>query len=105
MPTPYRADQVGSFLRPPTLRAAHTAFTEGKLPLNELRRMEDAAILDILEVQRQSGIEVLSDGEYRRGGWGSDFREAVEGYVPGTPAVRLAQHRISDGSCRSSAAL
>jgi len=94
----YRADHVGSFLRPPELKAAHTAFMEGKLPLEEIRQLEDRAILDVLELQRQSGIEVLSDGEFRRSGWGSDFRESVDGYVPGVVPVQLRQHRISDGS-------
>jgi 5-methyltetrahydropteroyltriglutamate--homocysteine methyltransferase len=94
----YRADQVGSFLRPPELKAAHAAFVEGKLPLEEIRQLEDRAILDVLEMQRQSGIEVLSDGEFRRSGWGSDFRESVDGYVPGVVPVQLRQHRISDGS-------
>ena len=60
--------------------------------------MEDEAILDILKLQRDSGVDVLSDGEFRRSGWGSDFREAVDGYVEGTPAVRVIQHRLSDGS-------
>ena len=94
----YRADHVGSFLRPSELKAAHTAFMEGKLPLEEIRQLEDRAILDVLELQRQSGIEVLSDGEFRRSGWGSDFRESVDGYVPGVVPVQLRQHRISDGS-------
>lgn len=94
----YRADQVGSFLRPPELRAAHTAFMEGRLPLEELRQIEDRAILEILKVQQESGIEVLSDGEFRRSGWGSDFRESVDGYVPGAIPITLQQHRQSDGA-------
>ena len=94
----YRADQVGSFLRPVALRDAHTAFMEGKLPVEEIRRLEDEAILNILQMQRDAGIDVLSDGEYRRSGWGSDFRESVDGYVPGTLPITLRQHRIADGS-------
>jgi 5-methyltetrahydropteroyltriglutamate--homocysteine methyltransferase len=94
----YRADQVGSFLRPQEIKDAHTAYAEGKLPLEELRQLEDRAILEILQVQRDAGIEVLSDGEYRRGGWSTDFRDSVDGYVPGDLPVKLRQHRISDGS-------
>ena len=90
MPKKYRADQVGSFLRPPEVKQAHTAYAEGRLPLDELRKVEDAAVLRLLERQKQTGIEVFSDGEVRRGGWASDFADAVEtGYVPGTPSVRL----------------
>ena len=94
----YRADQVGSFLRPPELREAHTAFMQGNLPEEEIRRLEDQEILKVLEMQRSVGIEVLSDGEFRWSGWGSDFRESVDGYVPGTLPVQLHQHRNSDGS-------
>lgn len=85
----YRADQVGSFLRPPEVLEAHTAHAQGKLPLEDLRRIEDKAILDVLEMQRQVGIEVFSDGEFRRSGWSSPFPDHVDGYVPGTPAVTL----------------
>jgi 5-methyltetrahydropteroyltriglutamate--homocysteine methyltransferase len=83
----YRADQVGSFLRPQAVLDAHRAHLEGRLPLEALRRIEDDAILDVLELQRDVGIDVLSDGEYRRAGWSSDFQESVDGFVPGAPAV------------------
>ena len=86
----YRADQVGSFLRPPAIKEAHTAFTEGKISEQALRKVEDEQILQLLEMERASGIEVYSDGEWRRGGWSGPFGDAVsEGYVPGTPAIRL----------------
>ena len=83
-----RADQVGSFLRPTDLKEAHAAHSEGRLPLDELRRLEDMAIMEVLELQNMVGIDVFSDGEFRRGGWSGDFAEAVEGYVQGAPAVR-----------------
>jgi 5-methyltetrahydropteroyltriglutamate--homocysteine methyltransferase len=86
----YRADQVGSFLRPQEVREAHTAFGQGKISLEDLRKVEDENILKLLEMQKQSGIDVYSDGEWRRGGWASGFADAMkEGYIPGTPAVRL----------------
>jgi methionine synthase II (cobalamin-independent) len=90
MPTKYRADQVGSFLRPLEVKEAHAAYGQGRLSLEGLRQIEDAAILKLLDMQKQVGIDVYSDGEIRRGGWASDFGDAVEtGYVPGTPSVRL----------------
>jgi 5-methyltetrahydropteroyltriglutamate--homocysteine methyltransferase len=85
----YRADQVGSFLRPPQIKEAHTAHREGRLSVEDLRKLEDAAILRVLELQQQIGIDVYSDGEFRRGGWSGDFVEAVEGYAPGAPAVTV----------------
>lgn len=86
---PWRADQVGSFLRPPELKAAHAAYVEGRLPLDQLRALEDAAILEVLELQKNVGIDVFSDGEFRRGSWSGDFADAVEGYGPGRPAVSV----------------
>src|SRR5579859_2493415 len=88
----YPADQVGSFLRAQELKDAYTAYRQGNLPLERLREIEDREILKVLEMQRQVGIDVLSDGEYRRGGWASDFQDAVEGYVPGAPPVTMSWH-------------
>lgn len=85
----YRADQVGSFLRPPEIQQAHAALAESRLSAEELRKIEDQEILKILEMQKQVGIDVYSDGEFRRRGWASGFAEAVEGYVEGTPSIVL----------------
>jgi 5-methyltetrahydropteroyltriglutamate--homocysteine methyltransferase len=87
--TPYRADQVGSFLRPPEIKEAHTAHRAGRLSAEDLRQLEDAAILRVLELQQQIGVDVFSDGEFRRGGWSGDFVESVDGYGPGEPAVTV----------------
>jgi methionine synthase II (cobalamin-independent) len=81
---PYRADQVGSFLRPSSVKVAHTAYARGELPLDQLREIENRAIIDVLELQKQVGVDVLSDGEFRRGGWSGDFIDAVDGFVEGT---------------------
>jgi 5-methyltetrahydropteroyltriglutamate--homocysteine methyltransferase len=83
----YRADHVGSLLRPPELLAARRAQAEGRIPLNELRRREDEAIEQALEMQRSVGIDVLSDGEYRRGGWSEAWTSSLEGLVPSTTAA------------------
>ncbi len=78
----YRAEQVGSLLRPPELLAARTAHAEGRLPLEDLRAAEDKAILAALAKQRSIGLDILSDGEMRRRSWLSDMADAVEGFVP-----------------------
>jgi 5-methyltetrahydropteroyltriglutamate--homocysteine methyltransferase len=62
----YRADHVGSLLRPPELIEARTAFNEARLDAGSLQAVENAAILGVLEQQRQAGIGVFTDGEYRR---------------------------------------
>ena len=75
----YRADQVGSLLRPPEVLEARAARAEGRLTPEQLREIEDKAILKVLEMQRQTGIDVVSDGEYRRTTFRSHFADAVEG--------------------------
>jgi 5-methyltetrahydropteroyltriglutamate--homocysteine methyltransferase len=87
MDTRYRAEQVGSLLRPPGLLDARAAHAEGRLALEELRQVEDRAIRDALEMQRQVGLDVFTDGEYRRSNWHSDMAEAVEGFVPASLAL------------------
>jgi 5-methyltetrahydropteroyltriglutamate--homocysteine methyltransferase len=77
----FRAEQVGSLLRPPELLAARASCAAGKIPLEELRAVEDRAILAALDKQRSIGLEVLSDGEMRRGSWLTDMADAVEGFV------------------------
>jgi 5-methyltetrahydropteroyltriglutamate--homocysteine methyltransferase len=82
MPTRYRAEQVGSLLRPAEVLQARAAHAEGRLKREALRAVEDRAIEQALEKQRQIGIDVLTDGELRRGSWLTDMAEAVEGFVP-----------------------
>src|SRR5690242_9344498 len=82
MSRPYRADHVGSLLRPPELLAAREAFAENRITADQLQEAEDAAVLQALEMQRQTGIDVYSGGEYRRSGWSNVVRDAVEGLVP-----------------------
>src|SRR5438067_6090393 len=82
MPARYRAEQVGSLLRPAELLQARAAYAESKIPLEELRAKEDHAIAQAFEKQRQIGIDIFSDGEMRRGSWLTDMADAVEGFVP-----------------------
>ncbi len=77
----YRADHVGSLLRPPELLQARTEHAAGRLPLEELRTVEDRAVLEALTFQRQVGLDVFTDGEFRRGSWLTSMAEAVEGFV------------------------
>jgi len=81
MPTSFRAEHVGSLLRPPELLQARAAHAAGNLPLEQLRGAEDRAILHVLEKQRQLGLDVVTDGELRRGSWLTDMADAVDGFV------------------------
>ena len=87
----YRADHVGSLLRPPELLEARTKFNDGKLSEAEFREVEDASVLKALELQRSAGMDVVSDGEYRRTGWSAAAAGAIEGLVPveGSPIRRI----------------
>lgn len=77
----FRAEQVGSLLRPPKLLEARAAHAAGRLTLEQLHGEEDRAVLAVLEKQRQIGIEVCTDGEMRRGSWLTGMAEAVDGFV------------------------
>src|SRR4051812_50193265 len=79
MTTTYRADHIGSLLRPQEVLDAHAAQARGEISLDRLREIEDEAILMALEMQRQVGLDVLSDGEYRRSRWGGGFPGGGEG--------------------------
>jgi 5-methyltetrahydropteroyltriglutamate--homocysteine methyltransferase len=91
MSLPYRADHVGSLLRPPELLTARDDFAEHRVTADQLREAEDAAVLKALEMQQQTGIDVYSGGEYRRSNWAGIVRDAVEGLVPteGSPISGL----------------
>lgn len=78
----YRADQVGSLLRPAELLQARADFGEGTITAEQLREVEDAAVLKALEMQREVGIDIYSGGEYRRAAWSAPIRDAVEGLIP-----------------------
>src|SRR5580698_9389997 len=78
---PYRAEQVGSLLRPKELLAAREAYAAGKMPLEQLRAAEDDAIAKALAKQREIGLDILTDGEMRRGSWLTDMADAVDGFV------------------------
>jgi 5-methyltetrahydropteroyltriglutamate--homocysteine methyltransferase len=83
--TVYRADHVGSFLRPSALLAARA--DNGTSP-EQLRAIEDGSILECLQEQQKCGFRVFSDGELRRETFMSDFNEAVEGVVDGDAVQR-----------------
>jgi 5-methyltetrahydropteroyltriglutamate--homocysteine methyltransferase len=76
----WRADHVGSLLRPPEVLAARRAVSEGRLSNDDLREAEDRAILDVLRRQREIGLDVVTDGELRRGSWLTDLADAVDGF-------------------------
>ena len=75
-----RADVVGSLLRPPELLAARERRARGEISENELTRVEDAAVDEVLRRQEECGLDVVTDGELRRLSFQSQMTEAVEGF-------------------------
>ena len=76
---PFRADHVGSFLRPPQLLEARQRFKDGAIDRDALRAAEDRAIRDIVRMQEDIGLEGITDGEFRRTYFHIDFLEQLEG--------------------------
>jgi 5-methyltetrahydropteroyltriglutamate--homocysteine methyltransferase len=97
----FRADQVGSLLRPPELLRARAEHAEGRLSREKLRQLEDCAILDALQMQREVGLGIFTDGEFRRGAWQTDMAEAVQGFV--ADRMPLEWHGPASGTEGSSA--
>jgi len=76
---PFHADHVGSLLRPKTLGAARAKVEAGELKVDELRAEEDAAIRDVVALQEGVGLKAVTDGEFRRKAWHTDFLTGFDG--------------------------
>ena len=94
---PFRADHVGSLLRPPALHAARADFKANKIDAAALRAAEDAAILDVIELQRAAGIKTITDGEFRRTSWHMDFIYQLEGVSQVAGESLHVQFRDAEG--------
>jgi 5-methyltetrahydropteroyltriglutamate--homocysteine methyltransferase len=89
MATRFRADNIGSLLRPPELLQAREALREGRIDENQVREIEDRSILKALELQKSAGVQIFTDGEYRRDIFTADITKAMDGLVPGKPVVKF----------------
>ncbi|HUZ75830.1 MAG TPA: 5-methyltetrahydropteroyltriglutamate--homocysteine S-methyltransferase [Stellaceae bacterium] len=77
---PFRADHVGSLIRPKELMDAHAAHEARRVPDAELRALEDAAVREAVAMQERVGLKAVTDGELRRNNWRDRFFERVEGF-------------------------
>jgi 5-methyltetrahydropteroyltriglutamate--homocysteine methyltransferase len=89
---PFRADHVGSLLRPAKLRAAREARKRGEITSAELRLIEDAAIREIVALQEALGFKVVTDGEFRRNWFHIDFLEKISNITVVPPSFNLRFH-------------
>src|SRR5580658_5039841 len=94
---PFRADHVGSLLRPPELLQARDEEKNGRISAADLRRVEDQAIREVVRQQEDLGLEGVTDGEFRRASWHMDFLYQVGGTAKVQDNVKV-QFRNDQGT-------
>jgi 5-methyltetrahydropteroyltriglutamate--homocysteine methyltransferase len=82
-PPPFRAEHVGSLLRPESLRAAHRAFSNGEIDAAAFRAAQDAAVAAAVRLQESLGYRAVTDGEFRRISYWGHFLDAIDGLALG----------------------
>lgn len=95
---PFRADHVGSLLRPKNLLDARARHAAGEIDDAELRGTEDAAIADVVRMQADVGLRTATDGEFRRASWHMDFIYAIDGITKVTDQNIVVHFKNPDGS-------
>ena len=93
---PFRADHVGSLLRPPELLKAREDFKANKISAAELRRAEDQAIKGAIRTQEELGLHGVTDGEFRRSSWHMDFLYQIAGVTKTQDNIKV-QFRNEQG--------
>ena len=89
-----RAETVGSLLRPPYLAEARAAHDAGTISADDLRAVEDRAVDEAIALQEACGLDIVSDGEMRRGVFTGSLLDAIEGIDgPASPADDVARRR------------
>jgi 5-methyltetrahydropteroyltriglutamate--homocysteine methyltransferase len=86
---PFRADHVGSLLRPKAVLDARAARAAGELSVEQLRETEDAAIRDVVRMQEDLGLQSATDGEFRRTSWHMDFIYQLQGVQQTEEKIRV----------------
>src|SRR5947209_7482524 len=95
---PYRADHVGSLLRPPELLKAREDHAAGRIDDAELKAAEDAAIRDVVRLQEDVGLRTATDGEFRRASWHMDFIYSITGITKVTGEDIVVHFKNADGT-------
>ncbi|MHA6619188.1 5-methyltetrahydropteroyltriglutamate--homocysteine S-methyltransferase [Pseudonocardia sp. DLS-67] len=102
---PFRADHVGSLLRPPALLDARERYAAGTLDAEGLRAAEDAAIRDAVAMQEEIGLQSATDGEFRRTSWHMDFIYQLGGIAKTEEKIRVSMHNAEGENAFTSAGL
>jgi 5-methyltetrahydropteroyltriglutamate--homocysteine methyltransferase len=96
---PFRADHVGSLIRPQELREARQAHLDGRLPLADLRAIEDRLIREVVALQERIGLQAVTDGEFRRTSFREVLFESMDGFSKERVETDFA-FSYADGSTR-----
>jgi 5-methyltetrahydropteroyltriglutamate--homocysteine methyltransferase len=102
---PFRADHVGSLLRPPALLAERQRWRRGEITTEALRRAEDSAIREAVALQEEIGLQVVTDGEFRRTLWHMDFLTQFANVAVARSAVKVNFHTATGDIEREPSAL
>ncbi len=86
---PFRADHVGSLLRPAKLLRARDEFAAGRIKADDLRAVEDEAIREVVRMQEEAGLQSATDGEFRRASWHMDFIYQLGGISPAQEHIKV----------------
>jgi 5-methyltetrahydropteroyltriglutamate--homocysteine methyltransferase len=89
---PFRADHVGSLIRPDTLIEARAAAEKGEMAAAELARIQHGAIRDVVRLQQEAGLRLATDGEYNRFSWQRDFLLKIGNVKPLTSKLTVRFH-------------
>ncbi len=89
---PFRADHVGSLLRPGKLLRAREDFSAGRIKAGDLRAVEDEAIREVARMQHDAGLQSVTDGEFRRTTWHMDFIYQLGGISPAQEHIKIHFH-------------
>jgi len=89
---PFRADHVGSLLRPPELLRAREDFAAGRIDAEALRTAEDAGIREVVRKQEEAGLQSATDGELRRASWHMDFIYQLDGITKEAGHISVKFH-------------
>jgi 5-methyltetrahydropteroyltriglutamate--homocysteine methyltransferase len=89
-----RTDVVGSLLRPPHLKEARTRFDDGAITADELRAIEDDAVIEAVRLQESVGLDVITDGEMRRLNFQDSFGASVDGYDSARSTLKVYERRV-----------
>lgn len=101
---PFRADHVGSLLRPQYLKEAREQAERGKITAAQLRAHEDGAIREVVKLQEEVGLQGITDGEFRRAFWHVDFLSGFDG-IEWTHGDYAVSFKGADGKVASTSSM